>query len=107
MSNSSEVPSHLLGFDFEPYNTTRFWELDLVQQWNECCSLINELTVKILELEIYDGAEKDSYDYHKYVWKLTQEQWWHRRVSHQIQKELQAFEKMYASSYDFVRAMHF
>ncbi len=72
MSNSSEVPSHLLGFDFEPYNTKRFLELDLVQQWNECCSLINELSVKILELEMYDGAEKDSYDYCKYAWKLTQ-----------------------------------
>ncbi len=88
MSKSSEVLSHLLGFDFEPYNTKRFCELDLVQQWNKCCSLINELSVKILELDMYDGPEKDSYDYRKYTWKLTQERWWHRCVSHQIQKEL-------------------
>ncbi len=94
MSKSSELPSHLVGFDFEPYNTTRFCELDLVQHWNECCSLINELSVKILELEMYDGPEKDSYDYHKYAWKMTQERFWHRRVSHQIQKALRVFEQM-------------
>ncbi len=92
MSKSMEVPSHLVGFDFEPYNTKRFCELDLVQQWNECCSLINELSVKLLELDMYDGPEKDSYDYHKYKCNLTQERWWHRHVSQQIQKELRVFE---------------
>ena len=86
---------------------SRFCELDLVQQWNECCLVINKLSVKILELEMYDGAEKNSYDYHKYTWKLTQEWWWHRCISHQIQKELQAFENTYASSCDFVHDMLF
>ncbi len=58
MSQAFQPPQHLAKFDFAPYNT-RFGELDLHQQWNECCRVINELSVQIIELEIYDGDERN------------------------------------------------
>lgn len=71
MTQVFQGPAHLVRFDFAPYNTPKFFELDLHQQWNECHRIINELSIQIIELEIYDGEEKNSYDYSKVMWDKT------------------------------------
>ncbi len=95
MSQAFQPLQHLARFDFKPYNTRWFCELDLWQQWNKCCRVINELSVQIIELEIYDGEERNSYNYRKFMWEITHQKWWHKQASIAIQRQLCVMESMY------------
>ncbi len=85
MTNAFKGPTYLKHFDFEPYNTVKFGHLDVVQQWNACQGHINELSVQILEMEIYEGPEKNTLEYKKLVWQATNLQFWHKQAATVIQ----------------------
>ncbi len=88
MTHSFQGPSYLSAFDFAPYNTPEFAQLTVIQQWNESQGKISELSVQLLELEIYDGPEKGSHDYKKVVWEAMHQRWWHRQAASAIQQEM-------------------
>ncbi len=87
MAHSFEGPD-LARFYFAPYNTAEFSNLNAVQQWNESDWYINDLSVQILEIDIYEGPEKNSLEYKKVLWEATNLRWWHRWAASVIQLEL-------------------
>ena len=89
MANAAQGPTYLSRFDFEPYNTVEFCQLNVVQQWNACQGHINELSVQILEMEIYEGPEKNTVEYRRLLWQATNLRFWHRRAASEIQVQMQ------------------
>ncbi len=89
MVNAVPGPTYLSRFDFEPYNTVEFRQLPVVQQWNACQGHINELSVQILEMEIYEGPEKNTVEYNRLLWEATNLCFWHRRAASEIQLQMQ------------------
>ncbi len=85
MVNAVPGPSYLSRFDFEPYNTVEFHQLPVVQQWNVCQGHISELSVQILEMEIYKGPEKNTVEHWRLLWQATNLRFWHRRAASEIQ----------------------
>ncbi len=85
MATAAPGPSYLSRFDFEPYNTVEFRQLAVVQQWNVCQGHISELSVQILEMEIYEGPEKNTLEYRRLMWQATNLRFWHRRAASEIQ----------------------
>ncbi len=88
MAQSFQGPSYLSAFNFAPYNTPAFAQLTVIQQWNESQGKISELSVQLLELEIYEGPEKGTHDYKKVVWEATHQRWWHKQAAAAIQHEM-------------------
>ena len=88
MVNAVPGPTYLSRFDFEPYNTVEFHQLPVVQQWNACQGHINELSVQILEMEIYEGPEKNTVEYRRLLWEATNLCFWHRRAASEIQLQI-------------------
>ncbi len=85
MANAVPGPSYLSRFDFEPYNTVEFRQLAVVQQWNMCQGHISELSVQILEMEIYEGPEKNTVEFRRLLWQATNLRFWHRWAASEIQ----------------------
>ncbi len=69
-----------------------FCHLDVVQQWNACQGHINELSVQILKMEIYEGPEKKTVEYKKLLWQATNLQFWHKQAAAAIQVWMQQFD---------------
>ncbi len=92
MANAFQGPTYLAHFDFEPYNTVEFCQLNVVQQWNACQGHINELSVQILEMEICEGPEKNTVDYKKLLWQATNLRFWHKQAAAAIQVQMQQAE---------------
>ncbi len=88
MVNAVLGPSYLSHFDFEPYNTVEFHQLAVVQQWNACQGHISELSVQILEMEIYEGPEKNTLEYRRLLWQATNLRFWHRWAASEIQLQM-------------------
>ncbi len=88
MANAFQGPKYLSRFDFEPYNTMEFCQLNVVQQWNACQGHINELSVQILEMEIYEGPEKNTVEYKRLLWQATNLHFWHRWAASEIQIQM-------------------
>ncbi len=89
MANAVPGPTYLSHFDVEPYNTVEFRQLPVVQQWNACQGHINELSVQILEMEIYEGPKKNTVEYKRLLWEATNLRFWHRRAASEIQLQMQ------------------
>ncbi len=89
MANAVPGPTYLSRFDFKLYNTVEFHQLPVVQQWNACQGHINELSVQILEMEIYEGHEKNTVEYRRLLWEATNLRFWHRRAASEIQLWMQ------------------
>ena len=85
MANALQGPQYLSRFRFKPYNTVEFCQLNVVQQWNACQGHINDLSVQILEMEIYEGPEKNTVEYKRLLWQATDLRFWHRRAALEIQ----------------------
>ncbi len=88
MAHAVPGPTYLSHFDFELYNTVEFQQLPVVQQWNTCQGHINELSVQIFEMEIYEGPEKNTLDYKRLLWEATNLRFWHRRAASEIQLQM-------------------
>ncbi len=85
MANAFQGSTYLTHFDFELYNTVKFCQFDVVQQWNACQGHINQLSVQILEMEIYEGPEKNTVEYKKLLWQATNLRFWYKLAATAIQ----------------------
>ena len=89
MANALQGPQYLSRFRFELYNTVEFCQLNVVQQWNACQGHINDLSVQILEMEIYEGPKKNTVEYKRLLWQATDLRFWHRWAALEIQSWMQ------------------